>query len=264
MTKPAVKTLKWIGLVSGAGLIAISASAFASTSALAAAPSVSTNQQILSEQQKQQPKNQKVGQQPQPQLQTQQPKNQKITQQPQPQLQTQQPENQKVGQQPQPQLQTQQPKNQKIAQQPQPQLQTQQPKNQKIAQQPQLQSRQPKNPPSQRYDWAAYQPGQRPPQWQQYHQDFNPQPYQWNRTSNQRYHYQAYVEPQGWYAQRWMYGQILPALFWGRNYWLTDYSGFGLIDPPYGYVWVRNGNDALLIDVETGQILSVEYGVFYA
>jgi hypothetical protein len=29
-------------------------------------------------------------------------------------------------------------------------------------------------------------------------------------------------------------------------------------------VWVRYGNDALLVDVESGQILSVEYGIFYA
>jgi Ni/Co efflux regulator RcnB len=36
----------------------------------------------------------------------------------------------------------------------------------------------------------------------------------------------------------------------------------GLIDPPYGYVWVRYGPDALLVNVENGLILSVMYGVF--
>ena len=116
----------------------------------------------------------------------------------------------------------------------------------------------------QRYDWSAYRPGHQPPQWQQYHRDFNPHSYQWNRTSNQRYHYQTYQRPHGWYAQRWTYGQILPRLFWSQNYWLTGYYNFGLIDPPYGYVWVQNGSDALLIDVQSGQILSVEYNVFYS
>jgi Ni/Co efflux regulator RcnB len=115
----------------------------------------------------------------------------------------------------------------------------------------------------QRYDWSAYRPGHQPPQWQQYHRDFNPHSYQWNRTSNQRYHYQSYQRPDGWYAQRWAYGQILPRLFWSQDYWLTGYYNFGLIDPPYGYVWVQNGNDALLVDVQSGQILSVEYNVFY-
>ena len=60
-----------------------------------------------------------------------------------------------------------------------------------------------------------------------------------------------------------VFGQVLPLLFWGRDYWLDSYSDFGLMDPPYGYVWVRYGNDALLVDVESGQILSVMYGVFY-
>jgi hypothetical protein len=116
----------------------------------------------------------------------------------------------------------------------------------------------------QRYDWTAYRPGHQPPQWQQYHRDFNPHSYQWNRTSNQRYHYQTYQRPHGWYAQRWTYGQILPRLFWSQNYWLTGYYNFGLIDPPYGYVWVQNGNDALLVDVQNGQILSVQYSVFFS
>jgi len=70
------------------------------------------------------------------------------------------------------------------------------------------------------------------------------------------------VQPEGWSYQRWGYGQTLPTAYWGRGYWLDGYSDYGLIDPPYGYVWVRYGPDALLIDVENGQILSVMYGVF--
>jgi Ni/Co efflux regulator RcnB len=36
-----------------------------------------------------------------------------------------------------------------------------------------------------------------------------------------------------------------------------------LPDPPYGYVWVRYGPDAMLVAVDNGQILSVVYGLFY-
>ena len=57
----------------------------------------------------------------------------------------------------------------------------------------------------------------------------------------------------GWYAQRWTYGQILPSLFWAQDYWLNDYNDFGLVPPPPGTVWVRDGNDALLIDQQSGR-----------
>jgi Ni/Co efflux regulator RcnB len=52
-------------------------------------------------------------------------------------------------------------------------------------------------------------------------------------------------------------------MFWGRDYWLMDYWLYSLSPPPYGYVWVRYGDDALLIDQGTGEIAEVIYGVFY-
>ena len=55
----------------------------------------------------------------------------------------------------------------------------------------------------------------------------------------------------------------LPPLFWAQDYWLLDYWLFGLSPPPYGYVWVRDGSDALLIDRATGEIEEVIYGAFY-
>lgn len=113
-----------------------------------------------------------------------------------------------------------------------------------------------------RYDWATYQPGHRPPLWQQYHLDFNPRRYEINRDAELSFHWQHYAQPQGWYYQRWVYGQILPVVFWGREYWLANYSEFGLVDPPYGYVWVRYGDDGILVGVEGGEILSVIYGEF--
>ena len=48
-----------------------------------------------------------------------------------------------------------------------------------------------------------------------------------------------------------------------RNYWLMDFLMYGLDEPPAGYVWVRYGPDALLIDEYDGEIVEVEYGVFY-
>ncbi len=115
-----------------------------------------------------------------------------------------------------------------------------------------------------RYDWHNYRQGQRPPEWNQHAHDVDFHSYQWNRTSQQRYHYRPYEPPHGYYYRHWTYGQVFPTVFWSQNYWLTDYYSFGLVNPPYGYVWVRYGPDALLVNVYNGQILSVEYNVFYA
>ena len=114
-----------------------------------------------------------------------------------------------------------------------------------------------------RYNWNAYQQGRRPPQWQQYRRDFDPYPYSGNWRATHRYHWRPYVAPRGWYYRSWVYGEYLPLLFWVRDYWIIDYWQFGLIDPPYGFVWVRYGDDAMLVDVESGFILRVVYGVFY-
>ena len=93
--------------------------------------------------------------------------------------------------------------------------------------------------------------------------NFDRHAYQRNFTAPRRFHANVYVRPHGWYEHRWSYGEILPALFWTQNYWLGDYYDYGLADPPPGFVWVRYGDDALLVNVYTGAILQVEYGVFY-
>ncbi len=73
-----------------------------------------------------------------------------------------------------------------------------------------------------------------------------------------------YVRPSGWYYRRWTYGQALPAMFWGRNYWISSWGEFrSSWRRHFGYQWVRYGDDAILVDASTGQILQVQYGVFY-
>ena len=84
-----------------------------------------------------------------------------------------------------------------------------------------------------------------------------------NFTAPRRFHASAYQRPSGWYSHHWTFGEFLPAAFWASNYWLADFVDFGLPPPPYGAVWVRVGDDALLIDQDSGEIITVEYGVFY-
>ncbi|HTQ13635.1 MAG TPA: RcnB family protein [Rhizomicrobium sp.] len=87
--------------------------------------------------------------------------------------------------------------------------------------------------------------------------------YRRNFQAPRRYHWGAYHRPQGWYAHRWVYGERLPRAWYARDYFIVNFGGFGLIAPPEGYVWVRVGDDALLVDPDTGIVLRVVYGVFY-
>ena len=81
--------------------------------------------------------------------------------------------------------------------------------------------------------------------------------------SPHQYHHGYYRRPYGWYYRNWVLGDILPSLFWAQEYRLSDYYDYGLEAPPPGCVWVRYGDDALLIDRDTGEIIQVVRGVFY-
>jgi Ni/Co efflux regulator RcnB len=82
-------------------------------------------------------------------------------------------------------------------------------------------------------------------------------------SAPRRFHAPAYQRPSGWSYRRWTFGDILPSLYWSQRYWLSDYDSYDLPPPPPGTTWVRYGDDALLIDRYSGEIVTVEYGVFY-
>ena len=88
---------------------------------------------------------------------------------------------------------------------------------------------------------------------------------QGNVTASRHFHYRggAYRGPAGYSYRRWSYGQTLPSIYFAQNYWIDDYSYYGLAYPPEDAVWVRYGPDALLIDRDSGAILEVVYGQFY-
>lgn len=85
-----------------------------------------------------------------------------------------------------------------------------------------------------------------------------------NFDAPRRYNAGQYHAPRGYNYRRYGYGQRLPRDYYARNFWLSDFLTFGLLSPPDGYVWVRYGPDALLIDEETGEIIQVQYNVFYS
>jgi len=88
------------------------------------------------------------------------------------------------------------------------------------------------------------------------------QVYEHNYQAARVYHIGVYHRPHGWVPHRWVYGEILPRFYWAAPYILADYWLFGLEVPPLGFEWVRDDTDAILVEVGTGRILQVEYGVF--
>ena len=77
-----------------------------------------------------------------------------------------------------------------------------------------------------------------------------------------RVHATPFVYPRGYSYRRWGIGGILPALFLAQAYWYADWAALGLQEPPPGYEWVRYGTDLLLVNLTTGAIEDVIYGVF--
>ncbi|HEU4549885.1 MAG TPA: RcnB family protein [Rhizomicrobium sp.] len=90
--------------------------------------------------------------------------------------------------------------------------------------------------------------------WRRDHHDWRP---------SRRFHAPSYHRPNGWYYRRWSYGDILPSLFWSSQYWISNWSMYDLPPPPPGAIWVRYGDDAVLIDRFSGEVIDVVYDFFY-
>lgn len=85
------------------------------------------------------------------------------------------------------------------------------------------------------------------------------------RNIQVQHHYRAgqYKMPRGYAQRRWGYGERLPSSYYARNYWISNFLLYSLFAPPLGFVWVRVGNDAFLIDRYDGEIIQARYNVFY-
>jgi Ni/Co efflux regulator RcnB len=84
-----------------------------------------------------------------------------------------------------------------------------------------------------------------------------------NVVAAHRFHAGPYRAPRGWVYRRWVFGERLPGIYFAPGFWISDFLAFDLFAPPDGYVWVRYGPDAMMIDQYTGEIIQVQYGVFF-
>jgi Ni/Co efflux regulator RcnB len=81
--------------------------------------------------------------------------------------------------------------------------------------------------------------------------------------ARQRFSIGFYYAPWGYTTRFWVRGDRLPLSYYGARYVIYDYYDYDLYAPPYASGWVRVGNDVLLIDMETGEVLDVVADLFW-
>jgi len=81
--------------------------------------------------------------------------------------------------------------------------------------------------------------------------------------SQHRFHVREYRRPPHFFFRTWGFGDILPPAWYGPEYVLVDWWDYDLPAPPYGYEWVRVGDDALLIDGYSGRVEQVVRELFW-
>jgi Ni/Co efflux regulator RcnB len=94
------------------------------------------------------------------------------------------------------------------------------------------------------------------PQWR-------PGAYPHSFHSARRYRVGPYYRPPHYYAHVWTFGEILPGAWYATDYLIDDWWNYDLPEPPPGFDWVRVGDDALLVDQYTGQIVQVVRELFW-
>ena len=115
-----------------------------------------------------------------------------------------------------------------------------------------------------RHDWNGNRGWDRP------RNDWSSHPNYWDnrrhdRRDYARYRFQfgSYRAPYGYHYQTWHRGDRLPRSYYSSSYIVYDWRPYRLYAPPYGYHWVRVGNDVLLTALATGVVLDVLYDIWY-
>ena len=91
--------------------------------------------------------------------------------------------------------------------------------------------------------------------------------YDWrNYRNNNRdlYRFGRYNAPyRSWSYRRLGIGFSLAPLFYGSSYWINDPFNYRLPDAYGPYRWVRYYDDALLVNIYTGEVVDVTYDIFW-
>jgi hypothetical protein len=89
--------------------------------------------------------------------------------------------------------------------------------------------------------------------------------YDWRRYRNSHrsiFRLGFYYDPFGYSYRSLNIGYFMQPAYFGQRYWF-DPSMYGLPYPPPGTQWVRYWNDAVLVDIYTGEVVDVIQGFFW-
>jgi len=82
-------------------------------------------------------------------------------------------------------------------------------------------------------------------------------------TTTRHYDDGAFMGPAGYTYSRYELGARLPAaLLSDDNLVLGGYASYDLETPPNGLTWMRVGDDAMLVDRNTGEVVETDYDLF--
>lgn len=94
----------------------------------------------------------------------------------------------------------------------------------------------------------------------------NDRQYDWRRWRDEHrsiFHVGIYYDPFGYGYQPFEIGFRLTPAYFGQQYWINDPWDYQLPPPPPGAMWVRYWNDALLVDLYTGEVVDAIHGFFW-
>jgi Ni/Co efflux regulator RcnB len=110
------------------------------------------------------------------------------------------------------------------------------------------------------------------PRWEQQHSrdrqhgdrpQWRPGAFPHSFDSHHRFHVRPYRRPPHFFLHAWSFGEFLPPDWYGPDYLIADWWDYDLPAPPYGFDWVRIGDDAVLVDDYSGRIVQVIRGLFW-
>jgi Ni/Co efflux regulator RcnB len=93
----------------------------------------------------------------------------------------------------------------------------------------------------------------------------NDRRYDWRRYRDHHrsvFHLGIYFDPFGYGYREFGIGYRLQPVYFGQQYWI-DPAMYGLPFPPPGAQWVRYWNDAVLVDMYSGEVIDVIHDFFW-
>ena len=85
----------------------------------------------------------------------------------------------------------------------------------------------------------------------------------WRRHNRSVFHVRPYRDPYGWAYRLFSIGWRLWPQYYESSYWIYDPSMYRLPPAPPGTRWIRYYNDALLVDMYTGEVIDVIPNFFW-